>query len=113
MREDESARTTHVHLVALAPRNHLRDVEPDLRVVVPHAQPIEAVTVTESRVRDLRDDGRLRLQVRTRRIERATRRVHGAHRVLDRDELFPARLDVLLGAPQRREYECGLAGDEV
>ena len=63
---------------------------------------------SESRARQLADDGDLTAQVVARRVQAAARQMHHRHRILHRHQLFAAGLDVAVGAAQRRQDQRGL-----
>ena len=113
IREDEPVTAPDLLVVVGASTDDVRDVLANRVVVALESLPVDGDPVAEGRAGESGDDRDLREEVVGDGFELAVGGVHGADRVLDRDELLAGGLDVDLGAPERRQDEGLRTDDDV
>ena len=113
MRQLEAVRLPDPAVVVGAARHHRGDGVADGVVVTGELLPRHRVVGAEHGARKLADDGDLAAYVIARRLQAAAGQVHHRHRILYRDNLLDAVVDVAVGAAQGRQDERGAAVHEM
>ncbi len=72
VRKDEPTGSSNVDLVSFATGDHAGNVGTDIRIVLAHCGPVDPMSLTQSRLRNAREDRDLRSQILARRLQRST-----------------------------------------
>lgn len=113
VRQPDASRACHPPVQVVQPGHDPGDPVADRAVVGLELLPREVDPAVEGAAGGRAQDGHLAEQELGRGLQPPPGGVHLAHRVLDRDELLPARLDVPFGPAQGRQDESGPPADGV
>ena len=109
----EASGLAHARVEVFEVWDRFRDQVADAIVILDEPTPTDGVVRSENPLREPGHNRRLAVKAFVCRLHVTPRRVHDAHRVLDRDELRPVGLLVDLGAGQARQDDRPLVVEQM